>query len=122
MNEGGLDFAARYVSLWNEPDRVVRRKAIEELWAPDGANYTPSTQAIGYDALEARVTSSYDTYIAPGKYYFRSHLPPAGHHSVVKVTWAMVTIPEEEVASIGVEFLVLDNQGRIASDHQFIIA
>jgi hypothetical protein len=121
MNKANLDFVQRYVSLWNEPDAGTRRRTIEELWAPDGANYTPSTQAIGYDALDARVTSSYDNYIGPGKYQFRTHLPPVGHHGVVKVTWAMVTLPDEEVASIGVEFLVLDDQGRIASDHQFII-
>lgn len=121
MNEANLDFVEQYVSLWNEPDAGVRRRTIEELWAPDGANCTPSTQAIGYDALDARVTSSYESYIGPGKYHFRTHLPPVGHHGVVKVTWEMVTLPDQEVASIGVEFLVLDDQGRIASDHQFII-
>jgi hypothetical protein len=121
MNEAHLAFVERYVCLWNEPDAEVRRRTIEELWAPDGANYTPTTQAIGYDALDTRVTSSYENYIGPGKYHFRTHLPPAGHHGVVKVTWAMVTLPDEAVASIGVEFLVLDDQGRIASDHQFII-
>lgn len=47
-------------------------------------------------------------HIGPGKYHFRTHLPPAGHHGVVKVTWAMVTLPDEAVASIGVEFLVLE--------------
>jgi hypothetical protein len=40
---------------------------------------------------------------------------------VVKVTWEMVTVPDDKFASIGVEFLVLDDQGRIASDHQFVI-
>jgi hypothetical protein len=27
----------RYVALWNEPDRDIRRNAIRDLWAPDGA-------------------------------------------------------------------------------------
>jgi hypothetical protein len=40
---------------------------------------------------------------------------------VVKVTWEMVTLPEEEIASIGIEFLVLDDQNRIVSDHQSIV-
>jgi hypothetical protein len=44
-----------------------------------------------------------------------------GHRGVVKVAWEMMTVPEEEIASIGIEFLVLDDQGRIVSDHQFIV-
>ncbi len=121
MNDVNLEFVERYVALWNEPAAEVRRRTIEQLWAPDGANYTQSMQAVGYDALDRRVTSAYEDYVGSGKYTFRSHLPPVGHHGVVKVTWEMVTVPEEEIASIGVEILVLDDQGRIASDHQFIV-
>jgi hypothetical protein len=121
MNEVDLDFVDRYVALWNEPDADVRRRTIEELWAPDGSNYTPAMQAVGYEALDARVTSAYETYVGSGKYTFRPHVPAVGHHGVVKVIWEMVTDPEEEIASIGIEFLVLDDQGRIASDHQFIV-
>jgi hypothetical protein len=33
----------------------------------------------------------------------------------------MVTIPGDEVASIGIEFLAIDGESRIVSDHQFII-
>ncbi|HTW10169.1 MAG TPA: hypothetical protein VME46_21885 [Acidimicrobiales bacterium] len=121
MTEMDLAFVERYVALWNEPDAEVRRRTIEDLWAPDGANYTQSMQAVGYDALDRRVTSAYNDYVGSGKYFFRSHSPAVGHHGAVKVTWEMVTVPEEEVASIGIEFLVLDEQGRITSDHQFIV-
>jgi hypothetical protein len=121
MNEVNLEFVDRYVALWNEPDAEVRRRTIEELWAPDGTNFTLSIEAVGYDQIDARVTASYDAYIAGGRYTFRSHLAAAGHHGEVLVSWAMVTLPEEEVASIGIEALALDDQGRIASDHQFIV-
>jgi hypothetical protein len=121
MNVVNLEFVDRYVALWNEPDAEVRRRTIEGLWAPDGANYTQSMQAVGYDALDVRVTSAYEAYVGSGRYTFRSHLPPVGRHGVVKVIWEMATVPEEEIASIGIEFLVLDDQGRIASDHQFIV-
>jgi hypothetical protein len=116
-----LEFVDRYVELWNEPDAQVRRRTIEELWAPGGANYTASKGWVGYDALEARVSSAYEAYVSGGKYLFRTHLPPVGHHGTVKVTFEMVSIPDGEVASIGIEFLVLDERGRISSDHQFIV-
>jgi hypothetical protein len=121
MADVNLDFVERYVALWNEPDPEARRRTIEDMFAPDGANYTPSIRAIGADALDARVTSSYEKFIEPGKYLFRTHAPAVGHNGAVKVTWEMVTVPGDEVVSIGVEFLVLDDQGRIASDHQFVI-
>jgi hypothetical protein len=31
------EFADRYMSLWNEPDRERRRQLVAELWAEDGA-------------------------------------------------------------------------------------
>jgi hypothetical protein len=122
MDEVSAEFVERYMALWNEPDAEIRRRTIEELWAPDAANYTTSKAAVGYAALDARVTAAYEAYVGTGTYVFRSHEPAVGHHGVVKVTWEMVTVAEKEVASIGVEFLVLDDRGRISSDHQFIIA
>lgn len=78
----------RYVALWNEPDPDIRRQAIRELWAPDGAQVLvdppeevrdaavglafpmPTLEVHGYDALEARVSRAQEMYIAPGEYVF----------------------------------------------------
>jgi len=111
----------RYVELWNEPDAGARRRTIEELWAPDGANYTASMAAVGYDALERRVSSAYESYVGSGQYRFRAGVPAVEHHGAVKVQWEMVTVADGEVASVGLEFLVLDGDGRIVSDHQFLV-
>jgi hypothetical protein len=111
----------QYVEMWNEPDAVARRRTIEELWAPDGANYTQSMAAVGYDALDARVTAAFDSYVGSGEYRFRAGAPAVAHHDAVKVQWEMVRVADGEVASIGLEFLVLDGDGRIVSDHQFIV-
>jgi hypothetical protein len=111
----------RYVELWNEPDAESRRKTIEELWEPDGANYTQSMAAIGYDALEARVTAAYESYVGSGQYRFRSVEAAVQHHGAVKVQWEMVNVADDTVASVGLEFLVLGDGGRIVSDHQFIV-
>src|SRR5262249_49179791 len=45
----------RYVAQWHEPDAAARRRRIEEIWVPDGANFTRSFEVRGHDALEARV-------------------------------------------------------------------
>ena len=35
------DLVARYLETWNETDPAARRKAIDELWAPDGVYNDP---------------------------------------------------------------------------------
>jgi hypothetical protein len=114
------EFVDRYVALWNVPDPVERRTAIEALWVPSGANYTPSIEAVGYDALDARVTLAYETYVGTGQYRFRLAEPPAAHHHAVRVRWEMVSTTDEAVASVGNEFLLINTDGRIVSDHQFL--
>lgn len=122
MTEEIARIVSRYVETWNEPDPWLRRKAIEDLWAPDGANYTESIAAVGHDALEARVTRAYNTYVGTGEYRFRSARPPAAHHDAVKVDWEMIRVSDGTVASVGIEFLILHTDGKIASDHQFIVS
>jgi hypothetical protein len=77
------DLADRYIALWTEPDAGLRRKAIEQLWAEGGAHIlqppveirevatglgfdSTTLEAYGYDALEVRVTRSYERFVGPG--------------------------------------------------------
>ncbi|HXQ59744.1 MAG TPA: hypothetical protein VN799_06585 [Acidimicrobiales bacterium] len=116
------DFVERYVDLWNEPDRGVRRQRVEDLWAPGGSNATPSLEAVGFDQIEARVASSYANYVGTGVHRFRLARPAAAHHGAVVVPWEMVVVDGGTVASVGFEFLMLDGTPKIVSDHQFLLA
>ncbi len=115
-------FVDRYMGMWNEPDAARRRATIEELWAPDAANYTASIEAIGHDAIEARVIRSYDAFVGTGAHTFRSAQPYVAHHGALRVWWEMVALADGTVAAMGHEFLLLDADGRITSDHQFPVA
>jgi hypothetical protein len=110
----------RYVSLWNEPDPDSRRRLIAELWAPRGANFTASSEFHDYEELYGRVTEAYEKFVGSGEFRFRSMNNAAGHHNTLKFNWEMVGAEDEKVASLGLEVLALDNDGRILSDHQFI--
>ena len=115
------DLVRRYVELWNEPNPDLRRKTITALWTPDGANFTDSMEARGYDALDARVAAAYERYVGSGAFRFRALTSPVGHHGVTKFTWEMVrTDNPAEVASVGLEFFVCADDGRIRADYQFI--
>jgi len=127
----------RYVALWNEPDPDVRREAIRELWAEDGAQLLAPPQEIsqrasaigferttlearGHHALEARVARAHAEFVAPGEYRFRRAGDPAQVGDTVKFAWEMVGVADEAPAATGLEFLVLDVRGRIRLDYQFI--
>jgi hypothetical protein len=112
-------FVERYIEMWHEADPARRREAIEALWRPDAANYTPSMEAVGHDELEARVARAHDAFVGTGAHRFQLRQPYVAHHGAVRVWWDMVTVDGGEVAASGQEFLVLDDEGRIVTDHQF---
>jgi hypothetical protein len=129
--------ADRYIAVWNEPDAGLRRKAVEELWSADGLHVLQPPQdmrdqaaglgfaevgleARGHDALEYRVTRAYEEFIAPGAYAFRARGDAERLRDVVRFTWEMVPAGGGEALGGGTEFLVLGEDGRIATDYQFI--
>ncbi len=132
------ELADRYVAVWNEPDADRRRHAIRELWTEDGVHLlqppqeiqqtaaalgmTPSLTARGHDALQVRVTRSYEDFVASGEFIFKPRDNAARLGDVVKFNWEMVRTSDGRVAALGLEILFLDNDGRIRIDYQFIEA
>ena len=131
------ELASRYVAVWTEPDAELRRKAIQELWAKDGAHILQPPQEIrktaaglgfssatldarGHDELEVRVTRAYEEFVAPGQFTFKTRDNADRLHNVVKFTWDMVPAVGGEAAGSGLEILILDKEGRIETDYQFI--
>lgn len=112
-------FADRYVALWNEPDAGRRRSAIAALWTEDGAYIDPSHEDRGYHEIEAAVAKAYDEFVAKG-FVFRSANNADSHHNTVRFNWEMVPADGGPVAAVGFDFMVLDDDGRIRSDYQFI--
>ncbi|GIF53735.1 hypothetical protein DFJ67_1815 [Asanoa ferruginea] len=130
------DLADRYIAQWTEPDAARRRAAIEALWARDGRHilqppaeireiaatlgFDHSTlEAQGYDAIEVRVTRSYEEWVAKGGFTFRPRAGAVRLDGVVKFGWEMVSVETEEPAGGGLEVLVLDDDGRIKADYMF---
>ena len=111
--------AERYVAAWNEPDAVVRRRLVEELWVPEGANFTKGNEWHGYESLEARVRGAHEKWVRDGGCLFRTRSADS-HHDAARIVWEMVSIANGQVVSIGQEFLLLDGNGKIREDFQFI--
>jgi hypothetical protein len=130
------ELANRYVAVWNEPDPELRRQGVVGLWTADGVQkleppqdvrdaaaalvVNPIFESRGHDALEARVARAYEEFIAPGEFVFQRRDDAARVGDVVKFRWEMVRKENGETAAVGLEFLVLDGDGRIRLDYQFI--
>ncbi|GGC70487.1 hypothetical protein [Undibacterium terreum] len=109
----------KYIAVWNQPDAAQRREMIAQLWTEDGAHYTPSTEMHGYAELENRIGTAYQKWVRDAGYLFRYAGNAQSHHQGVRFNWQMVNA-ENKAISCGFDFLILDANGRILSDHQFL--
>jgi hypothetical protein len=116
------EIANRYAAVWNETDAAIRRRQIEELWAPDGVHYVRTLEARGYDALEKRVTGSHEKNVRDAGNHFRAVQNAQVLRNAVTFNWEMTAPDASRVLAVGLEFLLLGEDGRIAADYQFIVA
>ncbi len=112
------EFADRYVALWNTDDAALRRKGVEEIWAPDGSYFNAIAESRGHEAIAAQVGYAHDAYAAGG-FVFRSSNNATGHHHTLRFTWVMVAVATSTLEAVGFDFVVLDEQGRVRADYQY---
>ncbi len=127
----------RYVAVWMEPHPGARRSRIREVWAEDGAQILEPPQALreaarvigfphpalevrGYEALEFRVARAHQEFVAGGRFVFRAQGRASRVGDAVKFRWEMRGVPDGEVAAVGLDLLLLDGEGRIRADYQFV--
>ena len=114
--------AERYVALWNERDAEKRRRDIEAFFAPAAEHYVKGREAIGYDALEARIIGSHEKNVRDGGNIFREAPGAQQLRNVVIFDWAMTPAGDPKtVSAIGREVITLEPEGRAISDFMFIV-
>jgi hypothetical protein len=115
-----MDIAALidgYVATWNEVDGAMRRRRVEAVWSDGASLYNRTFEYHGHDGVEKAVTRSYDLFVVRG-FRFRARGELATHHGAIRFSWEMITAGGE-VDSLGTQFLVLGDDGRVALDYQF---
>ena len=111
--------ADRYVAVWNETDPARRRQQIAELWTPSGQHYVGARAVRGHEALESRVRESHEKNVRDGGNSFRAVQDARRLHDIVVFHWEMLGAEGETVEGTGLEFLILDGEGRILVDYMF---
>jgi hypothetical protein len=96
----------------------MRRRRIRSVWAPDGTTCHRLLDARGYEAIEARITGSWDKWLREGNRTFRAKTA-VWHHQAVKLDFIMVKAPGDDVEANGLSFLLLNPDNRIKHDYQF---
>jgi hypothetical protein len=114
------EFAARYVAVWNEPDAATRDASVAALWGADARAYTGANEYLGLDAITGRVAVAYEKFVAGQGYVFRALGPAEAHHQGMRIRWEMAPSAGGDAVSAGTQFLLLDADGRIRFDYQFI--
>jgi hypothetical protein len=114
--------ADRYAAVWNEPDATARRAEIAVLFTPDGVHYVGTREARGHAALEERVIGAYEKNVRDGGHLFRAQSNAQSLRGVVTFNWEMIEPANGKVLAVGLEFLQVADDGRIACDHQFIVS
>jgi hypothetical protein len=106
------DLVARYLQTWNETDPAARRRAIDDLWAPDGVYSDPMATAEGRDQIDATIAAVQGQFAGLA---FTLASPVDAHDDVARFTW---NLGDEFV--VGFDVLVLDADGRIANVYGFL--
>lgn len=69
--------------------------------------------------IDARIAKAHDEFVGSGRFRFVSTGPVDSHHGGVRFNWHMVSTADARIAAMGFDLLLLDEQCRIRSDHQF---
>ena len=115
-------FVDRYINIWNEADDENRRRTIRDLWQEDARHLARTLEAVGHDGIETRVRNAYEKWVRDKGCIFRLRDGVDGHHGTIKLRWDMLPATGGEVISVGFDFLVLGEDGRIRTGYQFIEA
>ncbi|MGA7419946.1 MAG: nuclear transport factor 2 family protein [Acidimicrobiales bacterium] len=112
------DLVHDYLAAWNETDLALRRAAVQRLYAANGRIVTASVDAHGIEDVLGHVDRVVAGFI--GREYRFRQAGVAMHHDCVLLRWEMITADSAQVADWGVNTLVLDADGRVVADYQFV--
>jgi hypothetical protein len=101
---------AQYLRVWNTTDEAARRKAVDEVFAPDVRYVDPLAAVEGRDALNALIGAVHQQF--PGLVFTAGGAADA-HHDQGRFTWHLGAPEGGEPLVVGFDVASLDEDGRI---------
>jgi hypothetical protein len=103
------EIVTSYIDCWNEDDPVLRRQAIDALWAKGGRYVDPLVDAIGHDQIEATIVAVQSQFPS---FEFRLSGPVDAHHSQCRFSWELGP-KGDEAPVVGFDVAVLNEDGKL---------
>jgi hypothetical protein len=101
----------RYIACWNQTDPGLRRKLIDETWAPAASYIDPLGEATGREAIDATIAAAQAQF--PG-FSFTLLGPVDSHHRQARFTWGLGPDGVEPVV-VGFDVALAGDDGRLAT-------
>jgi hypothetical protein len=105
------DVIERYIAAWNQTGPQLRRKLVDEVWAPDGSYIDPLAEAHGRDAIDATIAAVQGQF--PGLSFTLLGAVDA-HHRQARFTWGLGPAGEEPLV-IGFDVAVAADSGQLTT-------
>ena len=105
MNE----LIALHNRAWREPDRVLRQKFLDQIWAEDGTYTDPTAHVPGRKALVDHIDGFFAQF--PGAHFVVTSGIDT-HHQNLRFTWRML-LADGSVAVEGIDFGELSPDGKL---------
>lgn len=118
-----VQFTKDYIDAWSTTDANERHKLIEKVYATSAEFYAnePGDDAVehfGLDKIYGNITQVNERLVV-GNGLITENTGYSENHNTLRITWQMKT-KNGEVAMKGMNFLILDKEGKIEKDYIFI--
>ncbi len=119
----GEQFTKDYIAAWSTTDADERKQLIEKVYSTSAEFYAnePGDDAAEHHGLEKiyeNITQVNERLVV-GNGLLTESTGYSENHSALRVTWQMKT-PNGDVAMKGMNFLMLNDDGKIEKDFIFI--
>ncbi len=116
-------FVKDYIEAWSTTNASERQKLIEKVYSTKAEFYAnePGDEAVkhyGLDKIYENISQVNDRLVVGNKLITES-TGFSENHNTLRITWQM-KIPSGDVAMKGMNFLILDQAGKIEKDFIFI--
>lgn len=112
-------FANRYLAVLREDNERVRRNRMIELWASDAVCVGEQAVTYGHTDLLNRLRDAQSAHVQKGSIFVSGKASQA-HHNFVTFRWQIENRESRAMTRSGSELIILDENGRIRVDYQFL--
>lgn len=108
----------RWISVWNDKDLKAHQALTQSIWTSTANHYAPGFEGHGLAQIADRVEAVHQRFVVKGGCEIRG-VNFSGYGNVLRILWEIAPASGGAPLATGCEVLLLDDEGKVASDYQF---